>query len=234
MPEAPPDSAELPEPVPEDAAEVARIRMWNRFYKIAVIWMIGWVGLILEKMLKLDSVVDGLREGFMKRAFVALLLLVVTLPLGWLGARIGSREKWRRWRLWFTFALPALYVLAVVAWALHGRYFPEGRFKRDTGVEFPREGRMERCVFDDGYGFFDEWGRTYDFTCPAAETDRMVEEMKLKRESWSYVWPTPPPPSSGWTSYDTWNGIGAHGGISVVFQADGSHTKVHILCYGGY
>lgn len=230
MPGAPPDSAELPEPVPEDAAAVARIQQWNLAYKVAAIWVIGWFGLILEKMLKLDSIEDGLREGFMRGAFVALTLLVITLPLAWLGARIGSWEKWRRYRLWFTFALPSLYVLAGVMWALYGWYFPQARFKWNTGVEFPRGARMERCVLDDGFGFFDGWTRTYELTCPEAETDRLIEEMQLEETRWGFGWESPPPISSGWTSCDTWSGFGADGGIEVQLQTDGSHTKVRIVC----
>ena len=219
----------MPTPsTPEDAAAVARIRRWNRFYKIAIIWLIGWVGLIVEKMVKLDSVANGLHEGLLKGAYVAPFLLMLTLPLAWLGAWIGSREKWRRYRLWLIFALPTLFVLIGVAWALKGRYFPQEEFRRITGVEFPRDARIERCVFADGLVY---WTKTYELTCPAEETDRLIREMKLTEDIASHGVATAlGTTSKGWIMTESWRGEGASWGIWMEIQTDATRTKLRIIC----
>lgn len=213
----------------EDPAIPARIRGWNRFYKVAVIWAAGWVGLILEKIVKLDSLEAGLREGGIGGAFASPFMLIITLPLGLLGSRIGSWEKWRRYRLWFTFGLPALYILMGVAGALHGRYFPQARFQRITGVEFPREAKVERCVDDDGLGPFYDWTHIYELSCPAGETERLIREMKLKERSPSGrlagMSITPP---SGWVTNEF---SGTIDGIYIELQTDASRTKLRIVCW---
>jgi hypothetical protein len=214
----------------EDPA-LARIRGWNRFYKVAVIWVIGWVGLIVEKIVKLDSIMSGLKEGFVMGAFVSPFLLILTVPLGLLGSRIGSWKKWRRHRIWFTFALPSLYVLMGVAGALHGRYFPQGRFQRITGVEFPRGARVERCVIDDGVDPFYDWGLTYELTCPEQETYRLIRELKLEDRSSSYATSGMGSSPSGWVVDGIWWGKGPHRGIYIEVQADASRTKLWISCW---
>lgn len=218
----------LPAPSsPEDAAAVARIRQWNRFYKIAIIWLIGWVGLIVEKMVELDSVPNGLHQGVMGGAFAAPFILILTLPLAWLGSRIGSWKKWRRYRTWFTLALPTLYVLMGVAGALKGCYFPQERFQRITGAEFPQDARVERCIFDNGFGPFYDWSCSYEFSCPAEETERLIREMKLKRDR-APLGTT----SKGWLMTESWRqSEEPRRGIYIQMQTDASRTRVRIFCF---
>jgi hypothetical protein len=220
-------------PTPEEAVAVARIRRWNHFYKIAVIWLIGWVGLIVEKIVNLDSVEAGLRNGLMRGAFVAPFLLIITLPLAWLGSRIGSLEKWRRYRVWFTFGLPSLFVLHGVVGALKERYFPQDEFQRITGVGFPRDARIERCVYDDGRFIYWDW--IYELICPAEETDRLIREMKLeKATSTRGAPPAAGPRSKGWLMTEVWRGEGSSYGIFIQLQTDASHTKLRIHCYTAF
>jgi hypothetical protein len=217
-------------PTVEDPA-IARIRGWNRFYKVTVIWLIGWVGLIVEKVVKLDSIPGGLREGFLGGVFVSPFMLILTLPLGWLGSRIGSWKRWRQYQIWFTFALPSLYVLMGIAGALHGRFFPQERFQRIAGVEFPRDARIERCVIDDGVGPFYDWGLVYELTCPAQETYRLVRELKLKERSSSGLSSGRSTTPGGWVADGIWWGNGVREGIYIELQADASRTKLRIYCF---
>lgn len=216
-------------PVVEDSA-AGRIRRWNRAYKVAVIWVIGWAALIVEKIVKLDDVMAGLREGFIGGAFVSPFMLILTLPLGWLGSRIGSWEKWRRHRLWFTFGLPTLWVLLGVYGALHERYFPQERFQRITGVAFPRDARVVRFINDDGVGPFYDWGVVYELTCPAEETERIITGMKLDKNNSGGFSSGAGGPAGGWTVDETWSGHGVRDSIFVDLKTDASRTKLWIYC----
>lgn len=214
-------------PTPEEPAAVARIRRGNRFYKIAAIWLIGWVGLIVEKIVELDSVESGLHEGLIGGVFVAPFILILTLPMAWLGSRIGSWEKWRRFRLWFTFALPSIYVLTGVGGALKGRYFPQERFQQITGVAFPRDARLERCVFDTGHSPFYDWSCDYELSCSAEETERLIREMKLTGDT-----ATSGTTSKGWIMTESWRqSENPTQEIYIQMQTDVSRTKVRIFCY---
>jgi len=221
-----PSDVDQPLPTPEEVAAVARIRRWNRFYKVAVIWLICSVGLIVEKIVNLGSVREGLWGGVMASAFTTPFLLIVALPLGWLGSQVGSWRKWRRYRLWITFALPLLFVLVGVGGALKGRYFPQRRFQQITGVEFPRDARMERYVFKNGYSPHPEWSCTYEFICPAEETDRLIREMKLERSG-----PPLAPPSKGWVMTECWGEDGRSDAMHIELQTDATHTKLWIMCF---
>ena len=222
-----PEAEEPPLSAQHEVAAAKRIRRWNRVYKIAVIWLIGWVGLIVEKMVELDSVPNGLHEGLTGGAFVAPFILILTLPLAWLGARIGSWEKWRRYRLWFTLALPSLYVLMGVVGSLKGRYFPQERFQRITGAGFPRDARVERCTFDNGFGPFYDWSCSYEFSCPAEETERLIREMKLKQGT-APLGTT----SKGWIMAESWRqSEEPKRGIYIQMQTDASRTRVRIYCF---
>jgi hypothetical protein len=221
--------------LPEDAA-AARIRRWNRFYKIAVIWVAGWSSIILEKIVELESLVGGLQHGGLGGAFTSPFLLIITLPLAWLGSRIGSWEKWRKHQLWFTLGLPALFLLLGPAGALHGRAFPQARFHRFTGVEFPREARVERCMIDDGVGPFADPLFIYELTCPAAETDRLIRELKLNKypssSGSSSTGSGTPRSRSGWAIAETWSGGDDRYGHFYELRTDATRTRIWLMCAG--
>jgi len=225
-----PDAFEPPLSAPDEVAEAKWNRRWNRFYKIAAIWLLGWVGFIVYKIVSLDHLKNGL-DWIIKGVISASLLLVITVPLAWLGSRIGKRERWRRYRLLLTFALPALFLLMAVGGALKGRYFPQERFKRLTGVEFPRDARVERCVFDDGFGPLFDWYFLCELTCPAGETDRVIRELKLV-EIPPYREPDADegPPGGGSTGPSRWvNGESEK--ILIRMEADAARTKLRISCF---
>ncbi|MCW1923496.1 hypothetical protein OKA05_13105 [Luteolibacter arcticus] len=198
----------------------AGVRRRNRFYKVAVIWLAGWISIILEKIVDLNSVTTGLRVGWSDGMFVSPFLLILTLPLGLLGSRIGSWARWRRYRLWFTFGLPALFLLLEPAVALHGKAFPQARFQRFTGVEFPRDARVERCIIDDGVGPFYDPSFIYELTCSAEETDRLIRELKLRRQENA--------PGSG----EVWSGFDDKRGHVFELRTDSRHTRIWLQCVG--
>ena len=140
--------------------------------------------------------------------------MILTLPLAWLGSRIGSWEKWRRYRMWFTLGLPTLYVLMGVAGALRDRCFPERGFQQRTGVEFPRSARMERYVFDEMSGPLHDWNCRYEFSCPAEETERLIREIGLKEDDVPH----------------RWDGGGHVAGVLVGMKTDATRTRVTIYC----
>jgi hypothetical protein len=222
-------------PAAADPAAV-RIQKWNRAYKIAVIWLIGWLAIVLEKIVKLDSVAYGLRDGAVGGAFTSPFLLIITLPLAWLGSRIGSWGPWRRYRIWFTFLLPALYAFMGPAGALHERAFPQAQFQRFTGVAFPRDAKVERCIFDDGFGPFYDRLFTYEFTCSVAETDRLIRELKLKKVPGgistvsSSTGAGTVTARSGWLVDEVWSGGEVGRAAFVMLQVDATRTKLRIVC----
>lgn len=216
-----------PPPTPEEAAAI-RIRRWNRFYKIAVIWLIICVGLIVEKILNRGSVMDGLRDGFMASAFTAPFMMPVALVLGWVGSLIGRLKPLRRFRLLLTFALPTLITLMGVVEAVRGQCFPEQRFQRLTGVEFPSDARVERYVYDDGWSPFYDWSHTFEISCPAEVTERLIREMHLKRIPATPLMSATGPTSTGWLLTTSWQGDGRKEGHFIELDANATGTKLRI------
>lgn len=207
-------------PSDPDAAEAQRMRKaersYGRLHTVVVIWLLGWVGFIVYKMVSLGAVERGLK-WLIPGVIPATLLLLITVPLARLGSRIGKRERWRRYRLLLTFGLPVLLLLMPVARALKDRYFPQARFERLMGAEFPRDARVERCAFENGLVPFYGWYFTCELTCPAEETERLIREMKLEEM------PVEGEPDRGrWVKFE-----GLQRSILVI--TDASRTKVKII-----
>ncbi|HEY1123005.1 MAG TPA: hypothetical protein VGE67_15440, partial [Haloferula sp.] len=92
----------------------------------------------------------------------------------------------------------------------------------------PRDARIERCVFADGLVY---WTKTYELTCPVAETDRLIREMKLTEDIASRGVATAlGTTSKGWIMTESWQGEGASWGIWMEIQTDTTRTKLRMIC----
>lgn len=190
-------------------------RSYGRLHKVVVIWLIGWAGFIGYKMVSLGHVEGGL-IWLIPGVVSATLLLFISVPLARLGSWIGKRERWRKYRLLLTFGLAALPMVLMVAGALKDRCFPAARFERLMRAELPRDGRIERCVFENNFVPLYGWYFTCELTCPAEETERLIREMKLEDT------PIEGDPDSGrWVKFE---GLQR----STVVITDASRTKVKI------
>ena len=219
-----------PPPTPEEAAMI-RGRRRNRFYKVVGIWLILCVGLIVEKIVNLGSVEGGLRDGFMTSAFTAPFMMPVAVILGVVGSLIGSLKPLRRFRLLLTFALPALPILVIVGDALYGRYFPEKKFERLTGVELPRDARMDRYVLDTGWSPVHDTSCTFEITCPVEQTDQLLDAMKMKKDP---VVQAVSPAGTGWFVDESWSRSQKRGEDEIPTEflnadMDASRTKLRVI-----
>ncbi|MCW1885233.1 hypothetical protein OKA04_10880 [Luteolibacter flavescens] len=218
-----PDETDHDTPPKEDPA-IVRTRRWNRFKKILIIFVAGWVSVILEKMVKLDSVISGGAEGFIGGIFIAPFLLIITLPLAVLGSCIGSWKVWKRRRSWFTVGLPVLLLSIDTADVLYWKSRPWEGFEQVTGVPLSRDAKVERWVIDDGYGPLYDSAYTFEFTCSPEETERLIRELKLTKSS---------SVSSGRPAAESWTGKGLPAGRIqyVQMEMDATRTKLRVLCY---
>lgn len=212
-----------------------RITAWNRFYWIATIWLIGWLGIITKQAVSHGSPVEGIKMGAFVGAIVSPFLLILTLPLGLLGWKLATWKPLRRNRLAISLLLPVLFSFMGAAGTAWDRVYPQKRFKSFLGVNFPAGTKMEQCWYE-GTLLFADKRFTFEFECSPEETARLIQELKLSNTGASSTKFTGAV-KGGWLVEEIWSGIslddGRKGKIGhadyVELHTDSTRTHVYIV-----
>ncbi len=218
---------------------MAKVLIW-----IGIIWLIGWIGMILCDAIRWSDPLAGALSGAIQGLFLSPFLLIVTLPAALLGWGIGSWRRLRPRRLALSFLFAAIVPLGQMGLELKARLQPGSRFTGLTGVAFPRDAKVSHCDLEGG-GFAD-LSYTYVFTCSSAETDRLIRELMLTKShdggsslGWSAgAGSTVSGDGGSWTVEEVWNfmrnfvpGESHPGGADFIeLQTDASHTQVRLIC----
>jgi hypothetical protein len=123
--------------------------------------------------------------------------------------------------------------LVSIAW---DRVFPGERFARFTGVEFPRDAKVENTTYDNGFGPFADRGYEFLFTCTAEETERLTRELKLNRTDGPRTHYGAPgvgsaDPEGGWLIEEIWTAPDRVGNADYLqLSTDATRTRVRISC----
>lgn len=204
----------------------ARSRAWKRFYWVATVWLIGYLGIIAKQAVSLESPLEGIKEGAIMGAVFSPFMLLTTLPLGWLGIWIASRKSLQRHKLWMSLLLPVLFSFAGAVDAAVDRIRPHKRFERATGAQLPRDARMERCFFEGTSGIADA---TYyfEFTCSPEETGRLIRELDLQQDHS----PAGGTRAKAWKVEERWNRVDldTRGADYVELETNASRTRVLVI-----
>lgn len=208
-------------------ASAKRIRSWNRFYWLAVVWLIGYLGIIAKQAVSHDQILHGIREGATLGAITSWFMLIVTVPLGFVGLVIASWKPLRAYRLWISLLLPVFISFVDVVTVAIARVHPHQRFESVTGVRFPADANVVRCSFA-GTGFiFSDPQHVYEFTCSPAETERLIRELELKQDNY----PAGGTSAKGWKVDQRWtSGFPTGKSVDVLeLETDASRTRVRVI-----
>ena len=212
--------------LPEEASEV-RVRAWNRFYWVATVWLIGYLGIIAKQAVSMEDPVEGLKMGAVIGSVFSLFMLFITIPLGLLGGFIASSWKpLRSYHLWISLLLPVFFSFMSTVDTVVDRIYPHQRFESATGVRFPRDAKMERCFFEGTSGLADAT-YFYQFTCSPEETGRLIRELGLEQDN-SPAGSTSP---KGWKVAERWTGVDLtkEGADYIELETDASRTRVLVV-----
>jgi hypothetical protein len=163
--------------MPEDLP--LRPAAWKHAFWITTLWVMGWLGVILWQGLAWSDMKKGLYHGAMAGLIVSPLLLVITVPLGVLGAWIGKSRPLRRFRRAISLIVPCTAILAPAVSAAIDRAQPERRFERFTGMPLPSGAKIHSAIFDGSTILADNFD-TYLISCSAEDTAGLIRDLKLE------------------------------------------------------
>ncbi|QJE96672.1 hypothetical protein [Luteolibacter luteus] len=167
-----------------DPASTKRIRSWSRFYWVATVWLIGYLGIIAKQAVCSGNVLWGIQHGATVGAVTSWFMLILTVPLGLFGSVIAS--SWRPLRahkFWVSLVLPIFISFADVISLAIAQIHPHGKFESVTGVKFPADATAIQCSFTGTDFILADPQHVYEFTCSPAETERLTRELKLHRNA---------------------------------------------------
>jgi hypothetical protein len=227
---------------PPPAAAPAPLISWRRGLAWLVrLWLLGWLGMCLDRAVAHTDVGEGVMSGLLLGVFLAPLQLLFLVPLAAIGLLLGSWRPLRRWRRWLGLALPVAAILTSVVFGVKDRLEPGRRFERSTQVALPRDARNLKVYWSGG--LLADITDTYTFDCPKAETERLIRELRLRRDE--VLDPVRnrglygfDPLERGWKNPELWREPSPIGSPTpqrrfhfLKMYTDESHTRVHII-YG--
>jgi hypothetical protein len=216
--------------------EMHKARLVRRISWMACLWLIGWLGISAEQTAAWTVSWQGFVNGAAIGVFLSPFLLVALIPLGLVGWAIGSLKRLRPFRWWISLILPITISASMVIPRIMDRVCPARRFERFTKVRFPRH-VTNLQTFASG-GLLADITDTYTFECTTEETDRLIKEFGLEKESILHpsIRSRPgsgfSPASSGWSNPERWKTRNSPGTTDFFeLLTDETHTRVHVI-YG--
>ena len=133
--------------------------------------------MVLANAIHNTDTAKGAMIALIEGAFLSPFLLLVSLPLGLLGLKLGSLGRLRPHRVWISLLFAnALWIFGIGS-AIYDRANPERALKQWTNVNFPSDATL-RSHFFFGGGFADD-RHVFVFTCGPEETERLIRELQL-------------------------------------------------------
>lgn len=160
-----------------------RIKGWNRFFWVMIIWIIGWLGIIAKQAVAQYDPLDGAWEGAQVGSVTSPFMLLLTVPLGCLGWKIASR--WAllgRHRLALSLLLPTLFSFLGTFEMAYNRAFPQRKFERFTGVRFPFGAKVDGAWYNGMSAPLGDASCVFELTCTSEETERLIQELGLRKD----------------------------------------------------
>lgn len=162
----------------EEPIAPARKRRRNFFRWLLVVWLIGWLGMILEQTISWSDPLHGLYNGLLAGGMVSPFLLIYTVPLGTLGWFLGVLRPLSRNRRAISFLFAAALPFYFVGTRVVERINPGKRFEQLTGVSLPAGVRIEKTTFSGG--LLADLNQQYVLTCSAEDTTKLIQDLNLK------------------------------------------------------
>ena len=143
-----------------------------------VIWLIGWLGMILEQVISWSDPLHGLYNGLLAGGSFSPFLLFFTVPLGALGWFLGALRPLSSHRRAISFLFAAALPFYFVGTRVVERINPGKRFEQLTGVSLPKGVRIEKTTFRGG--LFADLNQQYALTCSVEDTTKLIQDLSLK------------------------------------------------------
>jgi len=230
------DQPIAPDPPQPRGKRVTKALIW-----IGMIWAITWSSMVLGGALQWTNPLSGAISGASEGLIIAPFLLIYTIPAGLIGWGIGSWRPLRSWRLALSLIFAAAMPLWTVAEIAVDRMHPDRPFTRLTKVAFPQGAAISECHLEGG-GLSD-LNYTYVFTCSPEETERLIRELKLTKNSDGRTRLDEPGVGTKvaggtWIIEEVWSfdrdfdadPPGNGGAHFVELQTDSTRTKVRLVC----
>ena len=184
------------------------------------------LGNLRKAAVSLESPLEGIKQGAMIGAVFSPFMLLITVPLGWLGVWIASWKPLKPHKLWISLVLPVFFSFVDVVDAAVDRIYPRKRFERATGAQLPRDAKMERCFFEGTSGLADAT-YYYEFTCSPEETGRLIRELDLKKDHSSAGGTG----AKAWKTEERWNSgdLRDRGADYVELETNASRSRVFVV-----
>lgn len=141
-----------------------------------LLWLFAWSAIFLEQVL-INT--DPLKHwvSIVTNVFSPLMLIIL-VPLGLLGRRIGNLKPFRPYRWWISLALPFALCCWPVLSAARQRIDPAVGFRRYFDARLPENARDLRM--DIYWIFTSDVTAVYSFQCQRQETERLIRELHLR------------------------------------------------------
>jgi hypothetical protein len=216
--------------LPEEAIST-RVRSRNRFYWLAIVWLIGYLGIIAKQAVAQGDTLHGIQDGVIFGAIASWFMLILTVPLGLIGRAIASWKPLHPHRIWISLLLPVFFSFADVVGVAVDRIHPHRRFEQATGVRFPADATVLSCSFENWGMAFSDATHLFQFTCSPAETERLIRELKLRKNRNPGGGSSRFPRSRGWTVEERWtSGDMERRGVDYIeLETDASRTRVRVV-----
>lgn len=159
---------------PPRRPSVRQVVVW-----LALLWLMGYIGIILEQGISWSVPFDGLRCGLIMGAALSPFMLIPWALAGALGYGIGSVKVLRNYRTVLSLLLPACLIFFPVMSSCFDRISPGRRFERLTGAPFPKHHRSLEYHFSGG--LLADITDAFIFECPASETEELIRRLHLQK-----------------------------------------------------